>query len=183
MHYLFLWSLYMLMTYLIQLASSKWIAYFFIYLLIRYYFHFFVFVCAICDSVAIFSFLASLRKLDEQPEWLKGGKLRDYQLEGLNFLVNRCTCVSPLKFGSFDGWLGVLEEYLSFSVVSLDLYCCWQLVCDSWRNDTNVILADEMGLGKTVQSVSMLGFLQVIGKLLIWFGHICILIFFTISIV
>lgn len=31
----------------------------------------------------------------------------------------------------------------------------------SWRNDTNVILADEMGLGKTVQSVSMLGFLQV----------------------
>jgi SNF2 family DNA or RNA helicase len=37
-----------------------------------------------------FSFLlASLRKLDEQPEWLRGGKLRDYQLEGLNFLVNR----------------------------------------------------------------------------------------------
>ncbi|KAF6167561.1 hypothetical protein GIB67_031762 [Kingdonia uniflora] len=30
----------------------------------------------------------SLRKLDEQPGWLKGGKLRDYQLEGLNFLVN-----------------------------------------------------------------------------------------------
>ncbi|KAF5751614.1 Chromatin remodeling complex subunit isoform 1 [Tripterygium wilfordii] len=31
---------------------------------------------------------ASLRKLDEQPDWLRGGKLRDYQLEGLNFLVN-----------------------------------------------------------------------------------------------
>ncbi|XP_062189228.1 protein CHROMATIN REMODELING 5 isoform X2 [Phragmites australis] len=31
---------------------------------------------------------ASLRRLDAQPEWLKGGKLRDYQLEGLNFLVN-----------------------------------------------------------------------------------------------
>ncbi|CAN8257999.1 unnamed protein product [Cochlearia groenlandica] len=31
---------------------------------------------------------ASLRKLDEQPEWLKGGTLRDYQLDGLNFLVN-----------------------------------------------------------------------------------------------
>ncbi|OIW16296.1 hypothetical protein TanjilG_19012 [Lupinus angustifolius] len=31
---------------------------------------------------------ASLRKLEEQPQWLKGGKLRDYQLEGLNFLVN-----------------------------------------------------------------------------------------------
>lgn len=33
--------------------------------------------------------LDSLRKLEEQPEWLKGGTLRDYQLEGLNFLVNR----------------------------------------------------------------------------------------------
>lgn len=31
---------------------------------------------------------ALLRKLDEQPVWLKGGNLRDYQLEGLNFLVN-----------------------------------------------------------------------------------------------
>ncbi|KAF3777906.1 CHROMATIN REMODELING 5 protein [Nymphaea thermarum] len=31
---------------------------------------------------------ASLRKLDQQPDWLRGGKLRDYQLEGLNFLVN-----------------------------------------------------------------------------------------------
>ncbi|EPS67001.1 hypothetical protein M569_07775, partial [Genlisea aurea] len=30
----------------------------------------------------------SLRRLDEQPDWLKGGNLRDYQLEGLNFLVN-----------------------------------------------------------------------------------------------
>uniref|UniRef100_A0A7N0TB68 Protein CHROMATIN REMODELING 5 n=2 Tax=Kalanchoe fedtschenkoi TaxID=63787 RepID=A0A7N0TB68_KALFE len=31
---------------------------------------------------------ATLRKLDEQLEWLRLGKLRDYQLEGLNFLVN-----------------------------------------------------------------------------------------------
>lgn len=41
--------------------------------------------------------VGSLRKLDEQPEWLKGGKLRDYQLEGLNFLVNR---YKLLTFGS-----------------------------------------------------------------------------------
>ena len=34
-------------------------------------------------------FVVSLRKLEEQPEWLKGGTLRDYQLEGLNFLMNR----------------------------------------------------------------------------------------------
>ncbi|KAH7426872.1 hypothetical protein KP509_10G020300 [Ceratopteris richardii] len=31
---------------------------------------------------------ATLRKFEEQPDWLKGGKLRDYQLEGLNFLMN-----------------------------------------------------------------------------------------------
>ncbi|MCO5575316.1 hypothetical protein L7F22_029116 [Adiantum nelumboides] len=31
---------------------------------------------------------ATLRKFEEQPLWLKGGKLRDYQLEGLNFLMN-----------------------------------------------------------------------------------------------
>ncbi|XP_024377849.1 protein CHROMATIN REMODELING 5 isoform X3 [Physcomitrium patens] len=30
----------------------------------------------------------NMRKLEEQPEWLKGGTLRDYQLEGLNFLMN-----------------------------------------------------------------------------------------------
>ncbi len=35
------------------------------------------------------------------------------------------------------------------------------ILVESWRNNTNVILADEMGLGKTVQSVAMLGFLQV----------------------
>lgn len=40
---------------------------------------------------------------------------------------------------------------------------------NSWRNDTNVILADEMGLGKTVQSVSMLGFLQVLAWSFSWF--------------
>ncbi|KAJ4845979.1 Protein CHROMATIN REMODELING 5 [Turnera subulata] len=41
------------------------------------------------EKVYIFAFSkTSLRKLDEQPDWLKGGKLRDYQLEGLNFLVN-----------------------------------------------------------------------------------------------
>ncbi|KAA0047094.1 protein CHROMATIN REMODELING 5 isoform X2 [Cucumis melo var. makuwa] len=39
----------------------------------------------------------SLRILDEQPECLKGCKLRDYQLEGLNFLVNRMIEVIRLK--------------------------------------------------------------------------------------
>ncbi|KAL2653867.1 hypothetical protein R1flu_021995 [Riccia fluitans] len=30
---------------------------------------------------------STLRRLETQPEWLKGGTLRDYQLEGLNFLM------------------------------------------------------------------------------------------------
>lgn len=29
----------------------------------------------------------SMRSLQEQPQWLLGGKLRDYQLDGLNWLV------------------------------------------------------------------------------------------------
>lgn len=59
--------------------------------------------------------------------------------------------------------------FLAFLVKSLSyelIFCSILTIsgatsCYSWRNDTNVILADEMGLGKTVQSVSMLGFLQV----------------------
>ncbi|KAL0418469.1 UNVERIFIED_CONTAM: protein CHROMATIN REMODELING 5 [Sesamum radiatum] len=47
----------------------------------------------------------SLRKLDQQPEWLKGGNLRDYQLEGLNFLVNRCGLGSSLKSFQQDVFL------------------------------------------------------------------------------
>lgn len=42
-------------------------------------------VCQLCPL----DYVVSLRKLEEQPEWLKGGTLRDYQLEGLNFLMNR----------------------------------------------------------------------------------------------
>jgi hypothetical protein len=79
--------------------------------------------CSIVDRYSIqsncFSCIsASLRRLDDQPEWLKGGKLRDYQLEGLNFLVNgyvrivihMCTmkalCLPPassLMIGETDG--------------------------------------------------------------------------------
>ena len=50
---------------------------------------------------------------------------------------------------------------LILSILILSVNACFSYLHNSWRNDTNVILADEMGLGKTVQSVSMLGFLQV----------------------
>lgn len=46
----------------------------------------------------------------------------------------------------------------------------------SWRNDTNVILADEMGLGKTVQSVSMLGFLQVLSHVSFFDCLLCVFV-------
>lgn len=29
----------------------------------------------------------AMRSLQEQPEWLRAGKLRDYQLDGLNWMV------------------------------------------------------------------------------------------------
>ncbi|XP_073225056.1 protein CHROMATIN REMODELING 5-like isoform X6 [Cicer arietinum] len=43
--------------------------------------------CQFMGRWLIFS-IGRAKKFDEQPERLKGGKLRDYQLEGLNFLVN-----------------------------------------------------------------------------------------------
>lgn len=33
---------------------------------------------------------AEMLALEEQPDFLMGGQLRDYQLRGLNFLINRC---------------------------------------------------------------------------------------------
>ena len=60
--------------------------------------------------------------------------------------------------------MAYLSETLYFPQLKCllkNLFSHYCLAFCSWRNDTNVILADEMGLGKTVQSVSMLGFLQV----------------------
>ena len=47
----------------------------------------------------------AMRSLQEQPEWLKAGKLRDYQLDGLNWLVyswakgNNCILADEMGLG------------------------------------------------------------------------------------
>jgi len=71
--------------------------------------------------------LGSLRKLDEQPEWLKGGKLRDYQLEGLNFLVNRYTLMYIWNMHSVN-WC---SESLFILMRQLEK---WYKCCFSWWN-------------------------------------------------
>jgi hypothetical protein len=69
--------------------------------------------------------LASLRKLEEQPEWLKGGKLRDYQLEGLNFLVNRYVCKFVLFFIFFIFWSSSKTMSIAFEAGEMIQMSFW----------------------------------------------------------
>ncbi|KAJ7012793.1 hypothetical protein NC653_002744 [Populus alba x Populus x berolinensis] len=78
---------------------------------------------------------ASLRKLEEQPEWLRGGKLRDYQLEGLNFLVNRCGY--HLLEGKINGQQ-ISGPFLV--VVPLSTLSNWAKEFRKWLPDMNVIV-------------------------------------------
>lgn len=71
-------------------------------------------------------------ELSEQPAFLKGGELRDYQLLGM--MMSLCCPEQPV--------VGV----------------SWLL--KQWYQHKSPILADEMGLGKTIQSISFLGCLQ-----------------------
>lgn len=83
-----------------------------------------------CRSVLLIYdlwWLGSLRKLDEQPEWLKGGKLRDYQLEGLNFLVNRYTLKYIWNMHSVNS----SSESLFILMWQLEK---WYKCCFSWWN-------------------------------------------------
>lgn len=60
-----------------------------------------------------------------QPEWMEGGTMFDYQIEGM--------------------------KYLSF--LGSSLICSWLYF--QWYKRTSAILADEMGLGKTIQVIAM----------------------------
>lgn len=96
----------------------------------------------------------SLRKLEEQPEWLKGGKLRDYQLEGLNFLVNswrndtNVILADEMGLGktvqsvSMLGFLQNAQQILGpfLVVVPLSTLSNWAKEFRKWLPDMNVIV-------------------------------------------
>ncbi|XP_022632033.1 protein CHROMATIN REMODELING 5-like isoform X4 [Vigna radiata var. radiata] len=97
---------------------------------------------------------ASLRKLEEQPEWLKGGKLRDYQLEGLNFLVNSWRNDTNVILGDEMG-LGKIVQSVSMlgfhqnaqqihgpflGVVPLSTLSNWAKEFRKWLPEMNIII-------------------------------------------
>lgn len=97
---------------------------------------------------------ASLRRLDDQPEWLKGGKLRDYQLEGLNFLVNgwrndtNVILADEMGLGktiqsvSMLGFLHNAQEINGpfLVVVPLSTLSNWAKEFRKWLPDMNVVI-------------------------------------------
>ncbi|XP_010557504.1 PREDICTED: protein CHROMATIN REMODELING 5 isoform X2 [Tarenaya hassleriana] len=97
---------------------------------------------------------ASLRKLEEQPEWLRGGKLRDYQLEGLNFLVNSWLNDTNVILADEMGlgktvqsvsMLGFLQNAQQISgpflvVVPLSTLANWAKEFRKWLPDMNIIV-------------------------------------------
>ncbi|KAL6518731.1 Protein CHROMATIN REMODELING 5 [Orobanche hederae] len=95
----------------------------------------------------------SLRKLDEQPEWLKGGNLRDYQLEGLNFLRswrNDTNVILADEMGlgktvQSVSMLGFLQNAQQIQgpflvVVPLSTLSNWAKEFRKWLPDMNVVI-------------------------------------------
>ncbi|KAJ7189805.1 hypothetical protein O6H91_Y529900 [Diphasiastrum complanatum] len=96
----------------------------------------------------------NLRKLEEQPEWLKGGTLRDYQLEGLNFLMNswrndtNVILADEMGLGktvqsvSMLGFLQYTQQIYGpfLVVVPLSTLTNWAKEFRKWLPDMNVVV-------------------------------------------
>lgn len=93
-------------------------------------------------------------EIKEQPSWLAVGLLRDYQLVGLNWLLN-CWCHSTngilademglgktVQTISFLGylWKELKIPYPSLVVVPLSTVSNWERECKKWMPDMNVIV-------------------------------------------
>lgn len=94
------------------------------------------------------------RKLERQPEWLKGGTLRDYQLDGLNWLVyswcnnTNVILADEMGLGKTIQSLSILG-YLQYDqnipgpflvVVPLSTVSNWESECAKWLPDCNAIV-------------------------------------------
>ena len=93
-------------------------------------------------------------------EYLNGRKLRDYQVDGLNWLVRILSLAFLVIIHSSRMSAlvtGLLQ--LSFRGIKPLPYAATRLQIVNWRKSANCILADEMGLGKTAQSVCFLNHL------------------------
>ena len=93
---------------------------------------------------------AGTRALEAQPACLRGGELRDYQLDGMLDIKRHLMRINFTTYlGSFI--MRILTRTHSNAGLNWMVY--------SWSCAHNCILADEMGLGKTIQCVSLLGVL------------------------
>lgn len=89
--------------------------------------------------------------LRKQPDCIKFGNLKDYQLEGLNWMIHLRS-----KVRRKGGQSGGLDNNNSIAHTNPGAFNCILTLLAT--QGLNGILADEMGLGKTLQSISILAY-------------------------
>lgn len=81
------------------------------------------------------------QKLESSRDYRNGNQLREYQLEGMNWLL----------FNWYNRWVQWIILWINTLFLLKHNSYSWILFCRK-----NCILADEMGLGKTIQSITFL---------------------------